>query len=335
MLDSCPSFYFSYADARIAADLPLTGLPRHDGSDVATLSILSRRSRARAHLNSEGQGAAIDVQALDTPGFDFTKVGSAISLCVPGLGQFVVEQNGREISVFLEASYSDSTLNHWLVDHLLPRVLAHQGQLVLHAAAVHATPGSAIAFLGDTGAGKSTLTASLHDAGHLLLSDDALVLNCAQGTVTALPTYPSLRLWPDAVARVYQQTPPVAPMARDSSKQCVLIDAPTESRGQPVPLSALYLLGAESDSSGRQTSLTRLSGQETCMAIIGNAFQLDLTDTCRAAHLMKAAAEVARRVPAFKLSYPRDFDRLPEVRAMIIEHSRGMTAIAVDAAEAG
>jgi hypothetical protein len=71
------------------------------------------------------------------------------------------------------------------------------------------------------------------------------------------------------------------------------------------------------------------------MSIIGNAFQLDPTDTQRAARLMRAAADVARRVPAFGLSYPRDFARLPDVCAAVIEHSRGLARVTKATAASG
>ena len=58
----------------------------------------------------------------------------------------------------------DSTTRHQLLDHVLPRVLEHLGHLMIHAGAV-CTPHGVIIFVGDTGAGKSSLVASFHTAG--------------------------------------------------------------------------------------------------------------------------------------------------------------------------
>jgi hypothetical protein len=324
-------------------------LPERDGREPSALTIVVRHSNLSVSRSLEHRCLVVDAQAasaIRTPN-DCQLAENAVSSVqraigvspirfrASGVADFLIEEDGQWVTVVPRATCTGPVLNHWLLDQLLPRVLAHQGRTVLHAAAVRATPERAIALLGETGAGKSTLTAGLHQAGYRLLSDDALVLKTGQGGVTALPTYPSLRLWPDAIAELYDDVPPVAPMRPDSTKQRLLINAPEVSTGQPVPLAALYLLEGASDPAGNGISLTQLSGREACMAIISNAFQLDPSDTQRAARLMTAAADVARRVPVFSLSYPRDFARLPDVCAAVIEHSRGLARVTHETAESG
>ncbi len=234
------------------------------------------------------------------------------------LADFSINNDGNRIGAWPAPGTDDETLRHLLLDQVLPRLLAHQGRLVLHAGAVRVAD-EAIAFLGATGLGKSTLTASFRKAGYLLLSDDGLVLHPIEAEVTALPTYPSLRLWPDSVAGLYPEPPTLAPMAHYSTKQRVVLSEEDLS-GDPLPLAAIYVLAPVHETGAPAISLTQLSPRDACMAIVENSFQLDVSDTRRAAAVLAKAAKVAKQVPAFRLSYPRDFALLPSVRATILNH---------------
>ena len=78
------------------------------------------------------------------------------------------------------------------------------------------------------------------------------------------------------------------------------------------------VLGPKAAAYDGRVLLSRLSPGEACMAIIGNSFQLDVTDRCRAADVFAVASRIAERVPVFSLVYPRDFARLPEVHEAIL-----------------
>ena len=54
------------------------------------------------------------------------------------------------------------------------------------------------------------------------------------------------------------------------------------------------------------------------MALVENSFSLDPSDVSEAAKRLDAASAVARNVPMFQITYPRDYARLPEVRAAIL-----------------
>ena len=162
------------------------------------------------------------------------------------------------------------------------------------------------------------MAASFLAAGYPVLSDDGLVLTAREDCALALPTYPGLRLWPEAVAGLFVEAPALAPMAHYSSKQRVAMQEAAGPAGLPLPLAALYVLAPEAEAGSAAISLTRLSPRDACMAIIGNAFQLDVTDRRRAAGLLATAGDIAQQLPAFTLSFPRHFSSLPAVRAAIL-----------------
>jgi hypothetical protein len=260
------------------------------------------------------------------PTLSLARQDDGLLLRFPNLADFSINNDGNRIGVWPAPGTDDETLRHLLLDQVLPRLLAHQGRLVLHAGAVRVDD-TAIAFLGATGCGKSTLTASFRTTGYSLLSDDGLVLNPIEEEVKALPTYPSLRLWPESVAGVYSEPPTLAPMAQYSTKQRVVLTKDDFS-GEPLPLAAIYVLAPVHETGASTISLTRLPPRDACMAIVENSFQLDLTGTRRAAALLAKAAKVAKQVPAFRLSYPRDFALLPSVRAAILDQRSSETRCA-------
>jgi hypothetical protein len=235
----------------------------------------------------------------------------------PDLADFAISTDPRQIGAWPAATTAIATLRHLLLDQVLPRVLAHQGRLVLHAGAVRVGH-QAVAFIGGSGSGKSTLSASFHAAGYPLLSDDGLVLSQTKGVTLALPTYQSLRLWPEAILGLYELAPAVSQMAHYSSKRRIIMTDLGAETNVWLPLTSIYVLGSEVPATD-EISVIRLSPSAACMAIIGNSFQLDLTDTRRSAVVFETTSRVVDRLPTFSLTYPRDFACLPEIHDAIIE----------------
>ena len=235
----------------------------------------------------------------------------------PDQTTFVYSFTDRRICAWPVRDASAETVRHHLLDQVLPRLLAHDGRLVLHGGSI-SIAGSAIAFVGGTGLGKSTLVASLAAAGHELLCDDGLVLGTHGDTTMVRPTYRSLRLWPEAVTKVFAQPPTVAPMAHYSTKRRVQLSGAGGPLDRWYPLTAVFAMEpAAPDDDG--ITLCRMPSRDACMTLIRNAFQLDPSDREQARRLLAAAADVAERVPAFTLAYPRDFAMLPKVRATVLQ----------------
>jgi len=190
--------------------------------------------------------------------------------------------------------------------------------MVMHASAVVLKDGRAVAFCGPSGRGKSTLAAAFYRAGHHLVTDDCLLLKNDDGVVSAVPAYPSLRLWPDSVARfktVKGENGRFEAMAHYSPKKQLLFEhAETSVSPQWLELSALFVL-TDSPAAGDtpQIRIGPLGGKLTIMSIIESLFALDMVSKHSVQTSFEVVRDVAGGMPVFGLSYPREYKILPEV----------------------
>jgi hypothetical protein len=252
------------------------------------------------------------------PDLSLARTERGLLLRFPDLADFLVAPDLGHLEAWPAPEMDAATLRRLLLDQVLPRLLAHRESLVLHAGAV-SVDGRAVAFLADTGGGKSTLAGSFYAAGYPLLTDDSLVITVEGGVPRACPTYPGLRLSPPAAAALFPSSPTGGPMARRSRKDRAALGE--EGPQGPVELAAVYLLRPESSEDEKKGVRARaMTVRDACMALVQHSFLLDPTDVALASGLLDVAASVAAKCPAFALSYPRTFATLPWVRARVLGH---------------
>lgn len=255
-------------------------------------------------------------------------LGGDYWLRVPGLVDFQLQMgNARVLVHSAPGALDEATLEHLLVDQVLPRMLSASGHLIVHASALRIN-GRVALFLAPSGWGKSTLAAVLHHAGHAMLSDDCVQLVLADDQFRATPTYPSLRLNPDSLAALFPELTDSRPMADYSDKRRVPI-APSGNMADctldaSVPVEALYFLGDPDRHTDGSIQIAPLKPAEACMRMIKHAFRLDLTDPVANAAHFDRCSEVARRIPAYNLDYPRDFSQGAALGHAIVEHLAGI-----------
>ncbi len=242
-------------------------------------------------------------------------IDGAYYISFDGVARFQIDFADKVVTIFDIADDATSeALAHLLNDHVAPRILAGAGELVIHASAVE-IDGHLAVFLGETGAGKSTLAASLHSAGHRLVGDDAIILATSSDTVTGQSVYPSLRLYRESISAVLGDRVESVPMAHYSDKQRLNLPALQEFDGEPIRVGAFFFLIEDPSEDG--VAAHAIAPALTCMGLIENGFALDADDADAAAKRFQAASQVVGAVQGYELSYPWDFDLLPEVHAEI------------------
>ncbi len=261
----------------------------------------------------------------------FFKRGSGYLARLPGLADFTISGDGQRVHCHPAPGTTDGTVEHLYLNQVLPLALSRQGRLVLHASGLD-LGGSAVAFVGQSGRGKSTLAASFASAGYPFLCDDALVIDTAQNGLAALPGHPSIRLWEDSQCAVLGDGVHKSAPVQYTSKGRFLAGTSVEHCYQPRPLSRIYFLGS---GTAQQTTVDRIRASDALIELSKHAFLLD-PETRRliSSHFEQLAA-LARLGNCFRLDYPRRFDRLAEVREAILRHVVGSQDHTIPLAQAG
>lgn len=267
----------------------IRAIPEYVLDSVPELLVPAADAVPSHHWNDAG--GAITLSAL--------RHGRVTYLRVPGLLEARIDGTHADLCVLPGANAP--VARHAVLNQILPRVLDGTGELMLHAAMIVIAGKRAILLLGDTCYGKSTLGAAFVKAGSQLLTDDGLRLDPRKGAVRAIPTYPSLRLREDSSAVMCSSGPvPLASRAHEAVG---------------LPVAAIMVLKAPSATIG--ITVDRMSPADAAMAVVRNSFALDPTDLERARGRLDQIARAVAAVPTYRVDYPRDYARLPEVVACL------------------
>ncbi len=246
------------------------------------------------------------------------KLETGYLLRFPGLADFHVSAAASEIRCCARASISSETIRHLLLDQVIPLTLSERGKLVLHASAVVTTKG-AIVFLGETGQGKSTLTASFAQRGFSVLTDDCLLLEEHNGQIFGIPSYPGLRLWPDAISALFgnkSRLPRVAHYA--DKKRLTARDGQLQFSMEAVPLRKIYVLAATQQTESSMATLVQLSPRDAFIELIAYSYRLGISGHKRLSKEFELIGSVASSLPVCRLASPQDLSLLPVVQNAIL-----------------
>jgi hypothetical protein len=225
---------------------------------------------------------------------------------------FLVSNQADEVHCYPRPEVPLDTIRHLFLDQVLPLVLSRRGRLSLHASAV-VTPNGAVIFVGKSGLGKSTLAAYLAHQGFPVLCDDFVVLNQQRAHTLVVPSYPGIRLWPDALSTLFDHGVHTTPVAHYSEKRRL---APADDDGclVPMPLARVYVLSNEEDAwEGADVAAQTLSQRESVIELSKYAHLLDVTDRDSLRQSFNKLTVLVDAIPCYRLFFPYDFSQLPDV----------------------
>ena len=187
-------------------------------------------------------------------------------LRLPGIANYYV-RDGVEIVVHPDAGGPELDVRSYLMGNLFA-VLCHQrGLLPLHASAI-ATPQGAVAFLGASGAGKSSIAAFLARRGHRILADDiCLVDPAAPRDQRVLPMAPWLKLWSATLDAMGESSQGLPRIFSDDEKYRYVLQQPEA----PTPLAELILLERAEDQA--EASFEALTPVHALHAVLDFTYQ--------------------------------------------------------------
>lgn len=252
-----------------------------------------------------------------TPWTRFYHSGEGYLLRFPDLGDFDVSADGRAIRAWPAPGISEDTMQHLYLNQVLPLALSKQGRIVFHASAVE-TENGAIAFLGESGRGKSTLAASFAAGGRRFLTDDALLLDPAEGGYLVQPSHPSIRLWDDSQEALLAADAELAPPVQYTPKARILSGDNLRFCNAARRLRRVYFLG---DGSAEELTIRRMRPSEAMIGLVRNSFLLDIQAQEMLSSHFDLLVEMVALPIYYHLDYPRAFAALPSIRQGILEHA--------------
>ena len=229
-----------------------------------------------------------------------------------GLFEFLVSADGHRIWGHALPRGTLERLQPYLLGQVVAVALVKQGIEPLHATVV-VVDGEAVAFLGNTGYGKSTLGAAFIKAGFTILTDDLLVIAKSGQHFIAQPGPARIKLFPEPAEALLPG--PISGVTMNSSTPKLILPL-DELQAWPnaAPIKTLYLLGApDSAPPGGEVEIRQPSRRAACIGLVENTLCTFIQGLARQAQQFNAATELAAGLDIKSLTYARDLARISHV----------------------
>jgi len=195
-------------------------------------------------------------------------------LNIQGVARYLVTA-GREIVVDLAAAASALDVRGYLLGSIFVVLCQQRGLLPLHASAIAGKSG-VVAFLGNSGQGKSTLAANLAQRGFRVLADDVCLINAAEPRAAmVIPTAPWLKLWRNSLESLGREVEGLDRIFSEDDKYRM----PLAPLSTPEPISKLVFLEANDISSvtTRIEEVPRVQAIPLLMNLTHHSYLLETT----------------------------------------------------------
>ncbi len=277
----------------IHSDLALSGFaPGSDGAPDVTMR--AGNLRVRKSAAGERYGAV---------------VSGHIKEDAWGLDLLFHIREGKVVTYDTLSPISDDLLRSFMQGALLAAVLRQRHLLVLHGAAV-SDGERAVAFLGNSGWGKSTLATYFCERGYQLITDDVMVVTPGTETEPALvpPGVKQVRLRPAAAEHLVEDHESLPLVTEITSKRLSVLKGEDV---RSIPLAKLYVLRRETADACR---ITPISPGEVPLHFVAHTHATNwITAPDYVAEHFRQCADLARHTPVALLERILSLSALPDI----------------------
>lgn len=302
--------HYSVFGGRLSSELELPDLEIAEPGHATWVLRVSRVSPAE--LPREPLGT---VQVEESVEARLYEISGGYRLEYDDTGIFDVLAGGSQIVWYAAPGVSLESAQVDVLGRVLALALHAAGAYCLHASAVE-VGGGAVAFMAPKFHGKSTTAMALVRAGARLITDDTLAI-LPGSSPRVVPGIQTLRLREDTVEAVNVERG----FGAVESKGKLLVGNLAADRllRESVPLAAVYLLAPVAVSEGASVLRTALPVTRAALSLIGHTKLGPLLGGAELPVVLDRAVALAGRVPVYRLSVMRDFERLPEVVTQLLE----------------
>ncbi len=218
-------------------------------------------------------------------------------------------QSGEVVTYDMLKPISDDLLRSFVQGALLAAALRQRHLLVLHGSAV-SDGERAIAFLGNSGWGKSTLAEYFCQHGYELITDDVMVVTPGTETEPARipPGVKQVRLRPASAERLVEDYENL-PLVTEVSPKRLRVLKGEDVRS--IPLSKLYVLQRQTADENR---ITPLDPQHVPLHFVAHTHSTNwITDPNYISEHFSQCAQLAKHTPVALLERVLSLDSLPDI----------------------
>jgi hypothetical protein len=231
------------------------------------------------------------------------------------------ENRSAEVVCYPVPEYDEMRAHTLYRNAIVPLLGNFRGGLFLHGSAVRVDANGvegagAVAFLGLSRSGKTTLAGAFARCGHPFLTEDVIELERTDGAYLLQPKHTPLRLFADSAAHLLSDQ-----IANDAinEKREIESDDTLPFAAHAAPLRHIYILGKDHAAT---LATRKLSLSEALPAIMPHAFILDVEDKVRLKAHFGRLADLTQHIPCYTLDFPRDYSELPSVMEHVLERYR-------------
>jgi len=274
----------------------IAGIELLASEKIASLAAYQVSGDAKACLLSENTKLGLIDKGLQYHGYaqfnqkmrevHFWRSGNHTQLDIDNEPICTIDLQLRRITILNDISFDEALNLEVITGPALIFLLLQRGIYCLHAGCVTLSDSTSVAFLADSGMGKSTLSRQV-DPNWQQRADDILPVSFVNSELY-FHSFPQLKL-------------------ANAMPSSGVID-------QGVLLHGLFCLNAEP---AEKIQINRLNKKDALLMIIRHTVAARLFDQQRSREHLIFAKQVVELLPVFSVSYPRQIEQLPELRSAI------------------
>ncbi len=233
------------------------------------------------------------------------------------LFQFWVSKNGRKIlykEIKNQENASPPVISPliFLQTNVFSFSLLKLGFEAFHASCV-AVGGRAVAFLGESGYGKSTLAALFLKNGFPLLTDDVFAVQKKRTRFLTSPGAAQIKLWPEIAKQVLTRPAPAGKMSPIAKKWILPLKQQVAGK-KKFEVGLIYLLWPKFKGTNRTVRIRKIKPQDGVISLIKSSHNLVLQDPERLRRQMLFTTDMVKHVPIRAVSFSMDLKSISLVR---------------------
>lgn len=206
-------------------------------------------------------------------------------------------QNGEKVTIELCEGADIPMAKQYLLGSCLGMIMLQRNMIAIHGGTI-VFDGSGVIFTGLRGAGKSTITSALREAGYLFVADDVSSVDVNNPHMIH-PGFPQQKLCKDAALTLGYNLEDYKTLMSDTQMK-YLIPVHDSFVYEQVPLKAIVEL--QEDDSIQGIEVEKLKGQDRLMTIYRNIYRIEMKQIAGVdPEYFKKCVAIAKDIPVYRI----------------------------------